>query len=614
MTPFRAGLLAAVVLAVFSFFGFTRYNPFAHPYVLHATFKSANNLQPKSPVREAGVNVGKVTSVQPLAKGSGEARVTMEIEKMGLPIHTDAEMKIRPRIFLEGNFFVDLQPGTPAAPILKDGGDIPVQNTSTPVQFGQLLQILQADTRKNLQTFFKEYAEKGLGNGGAQAYNQGLDSAPEAFRTSSIANQASLGTQPHDLSHLLRGQQRLFAALSTNPSVLQSLIVNLNITTGAFAREESALFASIPLLRDVIVRGTPALSRLNNALPTLRAFARDALPGTISSLPTIRASLPFITQARLLLRPQELRGLAHDLRFTIPDLAKVNHATIPLLDQQRALSRCQNRVLDPFSTTPVPDPDFPQYAGAHGQPFYKEAPRGLVGLAGESRLVDPNTPAIHPQFGSGFANVLIQNEGQSFFAQEPSRPEGIRPMKPNHRPQFRPNVPCETQQVPDLNAPGFPPDQAFGPNGVSLAPGQVPTPPMSAASALSAGLGKKLPTDTSNDAEWGLLQDLVIDPSKAGKQVAGQNAKFFLTEFASYLDHLQKGQSFPNPMLFKPEDYVKELKKLGIAASPTGVLSIVDQAKYNKALQSATTILPAPSSPSKKPAATKASPKKGSTK
>ena len=41
--------------------------------------------------------------------------VNMEIEPKGLPIHTDATLKIRPRIFLEGNWFVELQPGSPSA-------------------------------------------------------------------------------------------------------------------------------------------------------------------------------------------------------------------------------------------------------------------------------------------------------------------------------------------------------------------------------------------------------------------------------------------------------------------------------------------------------------------
>src|SRR5207244_7514115 len=100
ISPFKAGLIAATIILVFSFFGFSRYNPFAHPFKLYATFHSANNLQPKSPVRIAGIDVGKVTDVQSLKSGSGAARVTMEIDKKGLPIHKDAPLKLRPRIFL----------------------------------------------------------------------------------------------------------------------------------------------------------------------------------------------------------------------------------------------------------------------------------------------------------------------------------------------------------------------------------------------------------------------------------------------------------------------------------------------------------------------------------
>ena len=48
--------------------------------------------------------------------GEGDtAIVTLALEDDALPIHEDATLKVRPRIFLEGNFFVDLKPGTPAA-------------------------------------------------------------------------------------------------------------------------------------------------------------------------------------------------------------------------------------------------------------------------------------------------------------------------------------------------------------------------------------------------------------------------------------------------------------------------------------------------------------------
>jgi phospholipid/cholesterol/gamma-HCH transport system substrate-binding protein len=548
ISPFKAGLIAAVLILVFSFFGFSRYNPFAHPYKLHATFRSANSLQPKSPVRIAGVDVGKVTKVKPLKldDGTGAATVTMEIEKKGLPIHKDAELKVRPRIFLEGNFFVDLQPGTPESPTIKDGGDVPIQQTATPVQFGQVLTALQADTRKDLQTFLKEYARNGLGNGGAEAYNRALNTAAGSFRYSSIANEASLGTEPHDLSKLLRGQQRLFRALSTNPGVLKSLIVNLNTTAAAFARQDVALAQTIPALRDTLRVGRPALVSLNNTLPTLRAFARDALPGVRSSGPTLDASLPFITQVRLLVRPQELRGLAHDLRFAIPDLARVNRTTIPLLNQQRALSACTNNVLVPFSKTPIEDPDFKSKANYDGgqsdQPFMKEAPRGLVGLSGESRTGDSNSPFFHVQVGSGPQNVIIRNEGTPFVSQQGFVAEATRPLKPSHRPVFRPGTPCELQQPPDLHAAKGGPDQTVTATGIP-----VPIPPLK--KSASAGANAK-----------------AAAPSSA--QLTEK--QFAINLIMSYFARQKSDSNFPDPMNFTLEAYQKLLAPMGLTVDKIG--------------------------------------------
>ena len=62
-TRFRVGLLAIVLISIAVFFGFTKHVPFTHGYRLHAVFVSSNNLRPGSPVRIAGVNVGKVQSV-----------------------------------------------------------------------------------------------------------------------------------------------------------------------------------------------------------------------------------------------------------------------------------------------------------------------------------------------------------------------------------------------------------------------------------------------------------------------------------------------------------------------------------------------------------------------
>ena len=68
----------------------------------------------------------------------------------GRPIHEDAFAEIRPRIFLEGNFFIELDPGSPSAPEMDSGDTIPVSHTSTAVQLDEILTALQSPVRADL--------------------------------------------------------------------------------------------------------------------------------------------------------------------------------------------------------------------------------------------------------------------------------------------------------------------------------------------------------------------------------------------------------------------------------------------------------------------------------
>jgi phospholipid/cholesterol/gamma-HCH transport system substrate-binding protein len=157
--PFKAGILAIVVIGLLAYFGFTKDSPFADKFEVNAVFANAQNVGKGSPVRIAGVEVGKVTGVK-AADGDAEATVvTMDLKKDGLPLHKDARLKIRPRIFLEGNFFVDLQPGTPGAGNLDEGDTIPMSQTTASVQLDQVLGTLKTDSRKDLQNLLKGYGD-----------------------------------------------------------------------------------------------------------------------------------------------------------------------------------------------------------------------------------------------------------------------------------------------------------------------------------------------------------------------------------------------------------------------------------------------------------------------
>ena len=443
MSGFRAGVLAIVVLAVLGYFGFTKANPFSSPYRLNAAFATSSNLKPNSPVRIAGVEVGKVKKVEAVSGAHG-ARVEMEIRDNGLPIHQDAQLKVRPRIFLEGNFFVDLSPGSPSAPVLHDGATIPVTQTAGPVQFGDLLSTLQSDTRADLQSFLREFAS-GLRGAGARGFNQSIPYWKPAYRGSALVNDATLGVDPNrDLRRVLSGQQRTFAALVADEDALKGLVTNFNVTAGALARQDSALSASLPALRDTLSVARPALRSVDQSLPSLRAFAREALPGVRSSAPTLDASLPFLHQARLLVSKPELRGAVAELRRRVSSFVALDKTSLPLLDETRQLSRCTNRVLLPFIGSSIPN--------AAGEPpensnqkVREQIQRDFPGLAGESRLSD------------GMGQQWFHTSG----VPNPTQVQPVPPPDPGQPPPRRPDIPCETQQPPNLNAPAAP-VTAFG--------------------------------------------------------------------------------------------------------------------------------------------------------
>ena len=483
LSPFVAGAIAVVLILVGSYFAYTKANPFDDPYELTAVVRSANELKARSPVRVAGVEVGKVTEVEPIATDDrallphadeSYAKITMRIDDdEALPLKEDATIKIRSRIFLEGNYFVELHPGSPGAAEVDEDWTLPPNQADFPVQQHQVLQdVLRRDQREDFRILFDELSTAFEG-AGAAGFNEAIRYWEEAYRDSAQVSEAYLGTERHDLSRLLRGQGKVFGALSRNEDALKGFVTNLNRTMAAFAVQEDNLKATIPQLRDVVKVAPPALRSLNSALPSLRAFAREALPGTRAASPTLDAQIPLVRQLRQLVAEDELQGLARDLRSAVPDIIHLNKGSTKTFQYTRALSACQSNVLVPFATEPIPDPDFasdnPDDDNS-GEPWYKQTQRAFVGLAGESRLFDGNSSYFRVQAGGGPVQLATQGEeGEDYFARQLFPIEGVRPISPleSYRPKFRPDQPCELQEVPDLHAPlGRPAEREINPRNV----------------------------------------------------------------------------------------------------------------------------------------------------
>ena len=289
MSRFLAGLIGIVVIVAFCYGAYTKFaDPFSSSFTAHVIFWNANGLQPDSLVRIAGVNVGKVTSVSPVTgcRKTGGASVnpqctasdvTMQISGNGLPLHKDATFWIRPRIFLEGNFYIEATQGTPEAPIAPNGFVFPIQSGRGAVQLDQVLTSLQSNTRKNLQTLLQQYGF--AVKTGGPAYDQSIQYWTPAYKYGSEVSHEALGTQTHDLSNWINKAGVVNGALDANPPSLKSLVTDLNTTAGAFAREGSALqraIAELPLTLQVAI---PAAERAEPSVPAAAGVRLSARAG-----------------------------------------------------------------------------------------------------------------------------------------------------------------------------------------------------------------------------------------------------------------------------------------------------------------------------------------------
>lgn len=462
-------LIAIVFLLIFTvgpYLAFTKHVPFtSYGYQLEATFSNGVNIAANSPVRIAGVDVGRVIATE---REGDATTVTFTVEGKGRPIHEDAFAAIRPRIFLEGNFFIDLSPGSPSAPEMDSGATIPVSHTSTWVQIDEVLTALQAPVRADLGHLLHGYgtalthqptAEEDVsqepevrGKTGAEGLNGGFRYGGDAGRYSAQVTNALLGTQPGDLSRLIAGTGRTFAALAENEEDLKGLIVNFDIFTGALAAQSANLSTTVHRLAPTLRNFHSSLVSLNQSLPPLRAWAIELNPAVAEFPALIKAGRPWLAQARPLLSGKEAGGTAKLLREATPGLAGAAQAGKAVaLPQLNRITLCTTKVLVPTGNQTIED----QFST--GGPNYREFLYSLSDFAGWGQNFDGNGPFLRLQPGGG--NLLVEQQNprgnlstdKQNFAHTIAPPLGTQPQL-GGRPPKKPDVRCDSNPVPDLNS------------------------------------------------------------------------------------------------------------------------------------------------------------------
>ncbi len=464
--------IAIVFILIFTigpYLAFTKHVPFtSYGYELKATFTNSANVALNSPVRIAGVEVGKVISTE---RDGDATTVAFTVDEIGRPIHSDAFATIRPRIFLEGNFFIDLNPGSPSAPDMDSGATIPVSHTSTAVQIDEVLSALQSPVRADLSRLLEGLgtaytheptaAEDATqlpevkGRTGAEALNGALKYGGDAGRYSAQVTDAFLGTQQRDLSRLVAGAGRTFGAFASREADLQGLIDNFNVFTGALAAQSANLSTTVNLLAPTLKTARASFVSLNRTLPPLRTYAIQLTPAVAQLPGLISASKPWLAQVRPLLSGKEAGGTARLLAESTPGLTGAAQAGKAVaLPQLNRLSLCTTQVLVPTANQVITD------RFSTGGPNYREFLYALADFAAAGQNFDGNGPFLRAQVGGGPVLVGEPNpqgnpdtfSDQINYAHTIEAPLGTQPQL-GGQPPLKPDVRCDSNPVPDLNGP-----------------------------------------------------------------------------------------------------------------------------------------------------------------
>ena len=295
-------------------------------YEVNAELPTAQAVVPGQgqTVNIAGVKVGEVGSV---TLEEGHAVVVMRIKEKYAPIHRDATVLLRPKTGLK-DMFLALDPGTPSAGNLPEGGSVPVANTLQDVNADEILASLDGDTRAYLQILLNaggqafDDRESGATGRFQQTAQQDLRETLKRFEPTARDGERFtklLIARRHNIKRVIHNFQELSTALASRDKQLAQFVDSANANFEAFASEQDSLRAALREFPGALSQTETTLRKagglaneLGPALQKLRPFARELAPA-------LRKTRPFFRETTPIIRDQ-IRPFARDVQPTVRDL------------------------------------------------------------------------------------------------------------------------------------------------------------------------------------------------------------------------------------------------------------------------------------------------------
>jgi phospholipid/cholesterol/gamma-HCH transport system substrate-binding protein len=353
-----AALVVAVALAALAMFGG------GDTYRVKAVFQSAGQLVNGNEVRVGGQRVGRIADVD--LDESSQAVVTLEIEDDLAPLHSGTRATIR-ATSLSGiaNRYVSIHPGPASEREIPDGGEIPADRTSAPVDLDVLFNTLDARTREGLRNVVRGSGTWYDGQA-AEAAESSKYFPPFLFSATELTRELALDEQL--FRRFVTDTAATVSAIAERRDDLAGLVRNTGTAFRAIADEQASLDRALELLPDTLRRANTTFVNLRATLDDLDKLVAESKPATRDLAPFLRELRPLVSRARptiadlrsLIRAPGQSNDLI-ELTAKQPRLAQLTAAVFP-----RAI-RTLDRAQPVFEDVRAYTPDLSSWLANFGQ-------------------------------------------------------------------------------------------------------------------------------------------------------------------------------------------------------------------------------------------------------
>ena len=249
------------------------HGPWSNEFALNADFASANGLVPQAEVRVSGVHVGTVLEIADASDGGALVKMALQPD---IHLRQDVRAVIRPKTLLGEKFVELVRTQGSGQPYLQSGATIPKAQTGQAIEIDDILNAMDAPTRKAMSESFREL---GVALDGRQA-DVSAALAPLDSTITNLRPLARVGeSRQQELDRILTNLNIIMQALADEQDQLGHIVDSGDTVMSAIASRDQALAGTVR-------NGAAVFGSLDQAFSGATAADRASLkksPATIAA-------------------------------------------------------------------------------------------------------------------------------------------------------------------------------------------------------------------------------------------------------------------------------------------------------------------------------------------